>query len=171
MQTLDVISVNLWNVLISLANLLLLFWIIKSFLYQPVKKMLDNRKDKIDGTYKSAEEAEKTALLHKKEYEEKLSGAKKEADEIIHSAVQTAKNREKDILTEAKSEADRILQRAEENAALELKKAENTIKGEIVEVSTLLSEKILGREIKAEDHQSLIDDFINGIGENNEDQQ
>ncbi len=171
MQNLDVISVNLWNILISLANLLLLFWIIKKFLYGPVKKMLDSRKEKIDGTYKRAEEAEQTALLHKKEYEEKLSGAKEEADEIIHSAVQTAKDREKDILTEAKSEADRILQRAEENAALELKKAESTIKDEIVEISTLLSEKILKREISAEDHQSLIDDFINGIGENNEDQQ
>ncbi len=171
MQNLDVISVNLWNILISLANLLLLFWIVKKFLYGPVKKMLDSRKEKIDGSYKRAKEAEQTALLHKKEYEEKLSGAKEEADEIIHSAVQTAKDREKDILTEAKSEADRILQRAEENAALELKKAESTIKDEIVEVSTLLSEKILKREISAEDHQSLIDDFINGIGENNEDQQ
>ena len=44
----------------------------------------------------------------------------------------------------------------------------DTIKDEIVEVSTLLSEKILKREISAEDHQTLIDDFINGIGENNE---
>lgn len=171
MQNLDIISVNLWSILISLANLLLLFWIVKKFLYKPVKKMLDTRKETIDGSYKRAEEAEQTALLHKKEYEEKLSGAKSEADEIIHSAVQSAKDREKDILTEAKSEADRILKRAEENAALELKKAENTIKEEIVEVSTLLSEKILKREISAEDHQTLIDDFINGIGENNEDQQ
>ena len=171
MQNLDIISVNLWSILISLANLLLLFWIVKKFLYKPVKKMLDTRKETIDGSYKRAEEAEQTALLHKKEYEEKLSGAKSEADEIIHSAVQSAKDREKDILTEAKSEADRILKRAEENAALELKKAENTIKDEIVEVSTLLSEKILKREISAEDHQTLIDDFINGIGENNEDQQ
>ena len=171
MQNLDIISVNLWSILISLANLLLLFWIVKKFLYKPVKKMLDARKETIDGSYKRAEEAEQTALLHKKEYEEKLSGAKSEADEIIHSAVQSAKDREKDILTEAKSEADRILRRAEENAALELKKAENTIKEEIVEVSTLISEKILKREISAEDHQTLIDDFINGIGENNEDQQ
>ena len=171
MQNLDIISVNLWSILISLVNLLLLFWIVKKFLYKPVKKMLDTRKETIDGSYKRAEEAEQTALLHKKEYEEKLSGAKSEADEIIHSAVQSAKDREKDILTEAKSEADRILKRAEENAALELKKAENTIKKEIVEVSTLLSEKILKREISAEDHQTLIDDFINGIGENNEDQQ
>ena len=171
MQNLDIISVNLWSILISLANLLLLFWIVKKFLYKPVKKMLDARRENIDGSYKRAEEAEQTALLHKKEYEEKLLGAKEEAEEIIHSAVQTAKDREKDILTEAKSEADRILKRAEENAALELKKAENTIKEEIVEVSTLLSEKILKREINTEDHQSLIDDFINGIGENNEDQQ
>ncbi len=171
MQTLDIISVNLWSILISLANLFLLFLIIKKFLYKPVKKMLEARRETIDGQYRRAEDAEKTALLQKKEYEEKLQGANAEADAIIHSAVQTAKDREKDILTDAKSEAERILRRAEENAAMELKKAESTIKDEIVEVSAKLSEKILKREVTTADHSALIDDFINGIGEENDEDQ
>ena len=171
MQTLDIISVNLWNILISLANLFLLFLIIKKFLYKPVKKMLEQRRETIDGQYRRAEDAEQSALLQKKEYEEKLCGAEEEADEIIQNAVQLAKNREKDILTDAKTEADRILRRAEENAAMELKKAESAIKEEIVEVSAKLSEKILKREVSAEDHSALIDDFINGIGEENDQNQ
>jgi len=168
MQTLDIISVNLWNILISLANLWVLFLIIKKFLYKPVKKMLDGRKETLDAQYRRADEAEQSALLHKKEYEEKLQGAKEEADEIIQSAVLAAKDREKDILTDAKEEADRIIRRAEESADLEIKKAEDSIKHEIVEVSTKLSEKLLGREITPEDHSALIDDFINGIGEEND---
>ena len=43
MQTLDVISVNLWQILISLINLFLLFLILKKFLFKPVKKVLDQR--------------------------------------------------------------------------------------------------------------------------------
>lgn len=167
MQNLDVISVNLWTILISLANLLILFFIIKKFLYQPVKKMLDSRKKTIDGQYQRAKEAEESALLQKKEYEEKLSGAQEKADQILNTAVQNAKEREKELLTEAKSEADRILRRAEENAALEMKKAEDTIKTEIVEVSAKISEKILGRELSHKDHSSLIDDFINEMDKDN----
>ncbi|MBQ3075299.1 MAG: F0F1 ATP synthase subunit B [Clostridia bacterium] len=168
MQNLDVISVNLWSILISLANLLLLFLIIKKFLYKPVKKMLDSRRETIDEQYRRAEDAEKAALSQKASYEARLSGAKAEADGIIHSAVQTAKDREKDILSEAKSEAERIVKRAEENAAMELKKAEDTIKNEIIEVSAKMSEKILEREISSEDHKALIDSFINEIGEDND---
>ena len=168
MQNLDIISVNLWNILISLANLFLLFLIIKKFLYKPVKKMIDTRKETVDAQYRRADEAEQTALSRKKEYEDKLQGAKDEAEEIIQSAVLTAKDREKDILTDAKTEADRIIRRAEETAELEIKKAEGVIKHEIVEVSTKLSEKILGREITPEDHSALIDNFIDGIGEEND---
>ena len=49
MFNLDVISVNIWQILASLANLLLLTWILKRFLFKPVKKMLDNRRAAIDG--------------------------------------------------------------------------------------------------------------------------
>ena len=171
MQNLDIISVNLWSILISLANLVLLFLIIKKFLYKPVKNMLEARKDAIDSQYRRAEETEQSALLQKEQYDAKLQGAKEEADQILQNAVQNARDREKDILTEAKTEADRILRRAEENAAMELKKAESSIKNEIVEVSAKLSEKILQREISAKDHEKLIDSFINEIGEENHEQQ
>ena len=48
MQTLDVISVNLWQILASLLNLVLLFLIVKHFFYKPVRKMLDERRATID---------------------------------------------------------------------------------------------------------------------------
>ena len=43
MQTLSIISVNIWNMLISLANLAILYWLISKFLYKPVKNMLEKR--------------------------------------------------------------------------------------------------------------------------------
>ena len=43
MQTLDVISVNIWQILISLANLTILFLLFKKFLFKPVKKVMEKR--------------------------------------------------------------------------------------------------------------------------------
>ncbi len=168
MQSLDVISINLWQTLISLANLVLLFLLIKKFLYKPVKKMLENRQKTIDADYAAAHDAKAQAQADMDAYAKALSDAKSEADGIIKSAVNTAKLREKEILADAKSEADGILQRAEENAALEIKKAEKVIKDEIVDVSTSLTKKLLEHEITAQDHQQLIDSFINEIGEDND---
>ena len=48
MQTLDVISVNIWQIVISLANLALLFLLLKKFLYQPVKRMLAKREEEMN---------------------------------------------------------------------------------------------------------------------------
>ena len=168
MQSLDVISINLWDIIVSLANLVILYLLVKKFLYKPVKKMLENRQAAIEGDYAKANEARLQAEADKKAYEEKLSEAKTEADGVIQSAVSIAKARENEIIAEAKEKADAIVRKAEDNAALELKKAEESIKTEIVGVGTLLAEKLLEREISEKDNKELIDSFIAGIGEDDD---
>ena len=61
MQSLDVISVNIWQILISLANLLILFLMFKKFLFKPVNNMLEKRQSEIDAQYEAAEEAKRSA--------------------------------------------------------------------------------------------------------------
>lgn len=168
MQSLDVISVNIWQMLASLANLVLLFLMVKKFLYKPVKKMLETRQNSIQSDYDAAAQAKEKAVSDQKTYEEKLKGAKEEADRVIKSAVSIANEREKEILAEAKEKADGIVRQAENDAILERKKAEDGIRKEIVEVSSLLTEKMLEREVSAKDHQHFIDSFIESIGDEND---
>ena len=165
MQNLDVISVNLWQLLVSLVNLVLLFLIVKKFLYKPVKNMLETRQSNIEWQYAAADEAKKQALANRDAYEQKLAEAKNEADSIIQSAVSIAKAREKEIVASARTDAESIVRQAEEHAALEIRKAEGVIREEIVDVSTRLTEKLLEREINSEDHTKLIDSFIDEIGD------
>ncbi|MBQ5320609.1 MAG: F0F1 ATP synthase subunit B [Oscillospiraceae bacterium] len=168
MQTLDVISVNIWQILISLINLVLLFLIIKRFLFKPVKKIMEKRENEINDRYNLAKEAEDTALESKKEWEEKLSGASKAADDILKNATEQAKYRGDILVLEAKEKADGIIRMAKNEAELERKKAADGIKREIVDVSGKLAEKMLEREINTEDHRALIDSFIEEIGDNND---
>lgn len=164
MGNLEVISINFWNIVISLCNLLLIFLIFKKFLYAPVRKMLAARKAKIDGDYAAAESAKAAAEAEEAAYRAKLDSAKAEADTVIKAAVADADRRSDEILSEAKEKADGILRRAKAEADLEMKKAEDGIKTEIVGVSAALAEKLLGREIKAGDHRALIDDFLSEVG-------
>ncbi len=164
-QTLDIISINLWQMLVSLANLVLLFLLVKKFLYKPVKKMLETRQKTIDDEYDAAREAKEQALSDKEAYAVQLQGAKAEADRVIKSAVELAGDREREILAEAKQKAEGIVRQAETNAALERKKAEDGIRQEIVEVSSLLTEKLLEREVSADDHRRFVDAFLEEIGD------
>lgn len=168
MQTLEVISVNLWQILISLINLFLLFLIIKKFLFKPVKNMLAQRQKELDEQYEAAENAELQANENRRVWEEKLSEADAQADTILQSATENAKYRGDKMIAEAKERADGIIRVAQTEAELERQKATDGIKREIVEVSGTLTEKMLEREINTEDHRALIDSFIEKIGDGNE---
>ena len=168
MQHLDIISVNLWQMLVSLLNLVLLFLLVKKFLYQPVKTMLDSRQKTIEDDYAAASAAKEQALADQAAYNKRLQDAKREADTLIKNAVDLANNREREIVAEAKRKAEGIVRRAESDAALERKKAEDGIKREIVEVSSLLTEKLLQREVSASDHQHFVDSFIESIGDSDD---
>lgn len=168
MQSLDIISVNLWQIVISLINLLLIFLILKKFLYKPVKKVLSQRQAALDEQYSAAAEAERQANADKAAWEDKMLSANAEADAILENATANAGRRSDRIIADAKEKADSIVRQAENEAALERKKAEAGIKQEIVTVSTALTEKMLDREINAEDHRNLIDSFIDQIGEDDD---
>ncbi len=163
MQFLDVISVNIWAILASLANLLLLSWIIKRFLFKPVKKMVDARRQTIDDYYAQAQAARDEAEENRRNYEEAMAAAKMTGDQIIADANRTAEFRSNEILAEARERANEIRRQAETDAILERKKAEDEMKHEIANVSAQLTGKLLQREINEEDHRSLIDSFLNDL--------
>jgi F-type H+-transporting ATPase subunit b len=167
MQTLDIISVNLWQILISLLNLYILFLIIKKFLYKPVKNVMAQRQAQIDADFAAAALDKQTAAQDRAELQRQLSGAREKADALIAEATLAADQRGEKIVEEAKLRADGIVRRAQADAAQELKRAEATIKQEIVEVSGALAEKLLEREINQQDHRALIDSFIEEIGDEN----
>lgn len=168
MQTLDVISVNLWQILISLINLTLLFLAIKKFLFKPVKKVFEQRQAQIDDRYDAAAQAQAQAEDDRKAWEQKLSDAHTEADTILQNATDNARMRGDKLIAQAQERADGIIRAAQTEAELERKRAVDGIKREIVEVSGALTEKMLGREINTEDHRALIDSFIEEIGDGNE---
>ncbi len=165
MQTLEIISVNIWQILISLCNLVLIFLIIKRFLFAPIRNMLAQRKAAIDADYEAARVAAEKAQADKDEWESQLSGARVQADEIIKSATVDATQRSETMLAQAKKQADAIVRRAEEDARLEHQKAQAQIKAEIADVSVLLAQKMLDREINSDDHRELIDAVIDTIGD------
>lgn len=168
MQSLEVISINLWQILISLCNLLLIFLILKRFLYKPVKRILAQRESAIKTQYDAADDARHKAETDRQTWENKLQNAETEAGELLKNAAVTAERRGEQIVSDAKEKAEGIIHRAESQAELEYKKAQHGIKKEIVDVSRVLTEKMLNREISISDHRELIDSFIKEIGEDDD---
>ncbi len=168
MQSLPIISVNIWHILISLANLLILFLLVKKFLFKPVKAVLEKRQAEIDEQYAAAETAQTAAEENRAAWEDKMASADATADQTIKDAAETATRRADKIVADARAEADGIVRRAEAQAVLERQNAEAAMRREIVEVSTQIAEKMLEREIQADDHRDMIDAFLDRIGDSHD---
>ena len=165
MQTQEIINVNIWLILISLCNLVILFLILKKFLYKPVKRILAARQAEYDAKFAEADGKLAEANEVKAALDEKFARADDEADRIIKDAKDNAERRGQAIVTEAKDKADLIVRNAESEAELRRKKAEESIKDDIADVSVEIASKIIGREVNESDHRRFVDDFINKMGD------
>lgn len=164
-QALQVISVNAWQILISLCNLLIMFLILKHFLFKPVQKMLGERKSQIDKIYQDAADDRTAANGMKQEYEARMAGAREEADNIVRTAVDTAQRKGDAIVFEASGQASHIKQKAEEEIAREKQQMLSDVKSEISELAVSIAAKVVEREIDQKDYDSFVDDFIKNVGD------
>ena len=165
MQTLDIVSANLWEILISLANLLILFLLFKKFLYKPVQNVMNQRQAQVEKIYDDAKQDKTAAAEMKQEYEERLDAAREEADMLVRNAVQTAQRKSDQIVSEANNQASHLKQKAEEEIALEKKQMLLDVKSEISEMAVSIASKVVEREIRKADHESFVDEFIKNVGE------
>ncbi|MBQ8150419.1 MAG: F0F1 ATP synthase subunit B [Clostridia bacterium] len=164
-QTLDIISVNIWQILISLINLLIMYLILKKFLFKPVQNIIATRKQQVEDLYTEAQEKLGSAETMRSQYEEKLATARDEADGIVRNAQQTAQRRSDAMIAEATQQASHIKQRAESEITQEKKQMLSDVRSEISDLAVEIASRIVGREIRKEDHDSFVDDFIRNVGE------
>ena len=160
----DFVGVNLWTMLFAWINLLILYLFLKKLAFVPLKNMIDSRQKEIDDMYSDAESSKSEASKMKEEYEEKLSHANEESEEILKNAQRRAQLKEEEILKDANAQAARALERAEEQIALEKKRALNEVKDEVSEMAIGIASAVIERDVSADEHKALIDDFINNIG-------
>ena len=162
---LEFFSIELTSIIGTLINTLILFLVIKHFLFDKVNAILEARKNEVEKTYEDADEALKNAKELETEYTEKLAGAKEESAEIIRNATKKAQLRSDEIIGEAKNEAHGIMTKASSDMVKEKKRAVNQIKDEISDIAVSIAEKVVSKEIDPKTHEELIESFIDGIGE------
>ena len=162
-EYLELISLDIWHIVASVLNLLILTLILKRFLFKPVQKTLEDRQGQVDRIYREAEDSRAKAEEDKALYSEKLAGAIEEAEGIVRSASQRADRQSDEILAEANRRASDTVKRAEEEIEQARKKAMDELKNEVADISVQIAENVVGRELNGEDHRELIDSFIDNL--------
>ena len=161
------VGVNFYTMILAWVNILILYLVLRKLLFNPIKNMIDSRQKEIDDLYTDAESSRESAEAMKAEYEEKLSRAEEEGEEIRRAAQRRATLREEEILREAEDTARLTLRRAEEQIELEKARALSEVKDEVSTLAVEIATAIIGRDVDGAEHATLIDDFISQVGEDN----
>ena len=161
----EFLNINFFTALFTLVNTIVLFLVLKKFLFQPVMKLIQDRQKEIDDMYADAASAQKSALALESEYKQKLSAASETSERIVKEAVARGQAREEEILRQANSEAAAMMDKAAADIAMEKKKAINDAKDEISGMAIAIAEKVVGRELNEKDHSQLVDAFIEELGD------
>ena len=158
-------SIDLTTILGTIINTLILFLVLRHFLFDKVNAVLDSRKTEVAKTYQDADAALSNAKQLESEYTEKLSAAKEESAEIVKNATKKAQSRSDEIIAEARDEARGIVDKANADIEKEKKRAVNQIKDEISDMALSIASRVVSKEIDVKTHEKLIESFIDEIGD------
>ena len=161
----EFVSFDVVTLIFQLCNLLILYKLVKHFLFKPVQNILKARQDEVDKLYSEANEANTSAKALRDDYEMHLAKAKEEAAEIIKTAQKTAQAQGDEIVADAQKKASDLIARANAEIEQDKKKTINEIKNDISGIAMDIATKVVGREISEKDHEKLIEEFINNVGD------
>ncbi|MBR1530258.1 MAG: F0F1 ATP synthase subunit B [Oscillospiraceae bacterium] len=161
----DFLSIDVGTILFTLINTGLIFLAFKLILFKRIDAILEQRQKEVTDVYTKADQALKSADSDKEKYAQAISGAKEEAETIIRRAEKIAQKQGDSILEKARHEAQAVREKATLETEREKNLARTELQGEISDLAMELAEKIMEKEINNADHERLIDDFIQNIGE------
>ena len=145
---------------IQLVSTIILFLAVRFFLWKPITKILEERRDAIDKELAEAQEAKNNSIQIEQELMAEREKAKAEVKALISRAEHDANVQREAIINDAKAEAKRRLDNLENELIQEKANMEADIKKEIVDIAFEAAEKIVAKEIDREKYMDFINDFL-----------
>ena len=145
---------------IQILATLILFLIVRHFLWKPVTALLEARKNVIDKELIDAKEHRENAVKLEAELQIKYDECKAEIQRLLKQAEAQGNQRREEIIAAAKDEANRRIKRADEEIAFDISQQKNDIKNQIVEIAFLAAETIVGHEVDKTKYLSKINEII-----------
>ena len=153
------------NLVFTIINLLVLYLLMKKFLFGPIINVMDQRKAMIDQQFTDAKEREDNAKALQEQYESALKSAKEESYQIVEQAKKEAKAQADRTIEETSAKVDAMLAKANDDINMERENAMRQMKSDVASLAMDAAAKIIGENTGAEKDLSLYDQFIEEAGD------
>ncbi|MDY6917951.1 MAG: F0F1 ATP synthase subunit B [Chloroflexota bacterium] len=154
------IGVNVPGLLAQLVAFFILFGLLSVVLYRPVRRMLDERAEKISASMQQAEQIKETMAKTEEQVKEQLDAARKERQSILAQAEQLGEQLREEARARAKEEAEAVTARARAEIQRERDDAIEELKRQFADLAILAAEKVISETLDKEKHRQLISEVL-----------
>jgi F-type H+-transporting ATPase subunit b len=158
------LKINFKVLFTQFIGFMVLFWLLKKFLFGRVMDLIQSRTEEIRGAYDANERTRQEAAGLKLQYEAQLQEARKEAEAIVASATQRAEKAGQEVIEKTRQEAAQIRDRGLAEIEQEKKRVITEIRRDVVNLSVDIARKIITKAVDEKEAEKLTDDVINKIG-------
>ncbi len=155
---------NPTTILLHVINAAILLVAMYFLLYKPVRKFTTARAQGVEEQLKDAQDTQLKAHDQWTAAQQKLKDADQEAMAAIAQGSVKAREQAQDMIQSAREQAEQIVAQARQEANTLLFTAREAMADEAAVLAVEIAAKVLSREVKAEDHQQLIDEFVKKVG-------
>src|SRR5699024_10202769 len=142
--------------LFLLASFHTLLEVLSYYVWKPVKKVMDDREQLIHDDIDFAENRKLEAERLKEENEALLKSTQAEISELMENAKGQAKREQEMIIKDAEARSSQMINDAQADIEREKEKAIRDINDQVAEISVLIAEKMIRKELNSEDQKSLV---------------
>lgn len=154
------LGINLPLLVVFCVNFIILFVLLRIFLYKPVLKVLDERAQRTKEAMELAEATKQEYGEARAEVQKQIEKGRQEAQTIITQAMQLGERLKEESRQEATKQAQVILERTRIELGAEREKIVEDLRREFVSIAILAAEKVIKETLDKEKHRKLIEETL-----------
>ena len=144
----------------QLLAFLIVFFVLKKFVFKSILALIDERRKKIEDGFSDIDKRKKDLETLEKEYRGRLDHIEREAREKIQEASKVGQGLAKDIQEAARLDAKKLFERTQADIEQEIAKGRLSLRNEIVDIATMMTEKVLREKLDAREQDKLVEKFL-----------
>ena len=156
----DKLGLNLPGLIAQFVNFGILLFILWKLVLPPVRKMLDERRERIADSLAAADRMRAQAVDAERQVQERLDEARQEGRQLVEQAQAIANRIQQDARTQAQADTEALRARALADIQLERDAAIASLRREFADITVAAAEKVINQSLDRTAHQRLIEDVL-----------
>ena len=150
------VGLMVWTLLLFGVSMFILWKVA----FPRIGEALDRRQRAIEESIDSAERTRVEADELLKEYRERLTEARQQADDIVARARKAGEQQEADAVSDGKRRREELLEQARRDIEVETRRAIQEIRAEVADLTIMATEKVTRKTLTSDDHRRLVDEAV-----------